>query len=453
MAVNYGSLPFAEQIAFFLAKALIPTERWNDLQREMHDTGFMVAGALKADLLADLKGAMQKAISDGTTLAEFRKDFDKIVAKHGWTGWTGSDSKAGVAWRTRVIYDTNLRSSYQAGRWQQIQAGKIHRPYLIYKHSHAVITPRAEHLAWDGLVVPVDSDWVKTHYPPNGYGCQCTMFALSARDLIRRGKTGPDTPPDDGAYDWTDKKTGEIHTFPVGIQPFWDYTPGASLLVRAQEQIARKLESLPADIAKQLAAVVQQGPAAKYEQAAQALGVKSADYAQREDIAGIVNGALAALADKGLALPDHIRVDEERFLQWEKLLGESLQDAPAAFTASRASRETYLFLRPSDAYWLDAAGEAARQYAKQRWSTGRPDHAVIHEMGHLAHYRHAPASYANLLQVKFTAEQAATASKVGFYAATEPREFVAETFVLLTVGAKIDEDVLKLYRLLGGVLP
>ncbi|EIC29097.1 phage virion morphogenesis protein [Methylomicrobium album] len=40
MGVRYGSLPFKEQIAFWRAKELVPTERWNDLVREQHDTAF-----------------------------------------------------------------------------------------------------------------------------------------------------------------------------------------------------------------------------------------------------------------------------------------------------------------------------------------------------------------------------------------------------------------------------
>lgn len=89
----------------------------------------VVAGAMKLDLLADLKAAVVKGLTQGTTLAEFRKDFDTIVAKH---GWTGSGSEAGVAWRTRLIYETNLRTAWQAGRWAQVQVqeGKARRPYL-----------------------------------------------------------------------------------------------------------------------------------------------------------------------------------------------------------------------------------------------------------------------------------------------------------------------------------
>lgn len=254
MGINYGSLPFREQIDFFLNKIPVPTRRWHDLQREAHDTGFMVAGAMKADLLADLQEAVRKAIEDGVTLREFRQDFDAIVAKRGWTGWTGSDTDAGVAWRTRLIYETNLRNAYNAGRWQQIQAVKKYRPYLIYRHSDSVTTPRPLHLAWDGLVLPVDHPWWQTHAPANGYGCKCSVETLSESDLQKMGKTGPDTAPDDGDYDWTDPKTGETHSFPNGVDPFWDYAPGASVAKRVQEQIERKLPGLPDPIAKQLKA-------------------------------------------------------------------------------------------------------------------------------------------------------------------------------------------------------
>ena len=62
-------LPFAEQIAFFRGKLgrLVPTAKWTDLWQQEHDVAFMVAGAAKADLLADLAEAVDKAIADGET--------------------------------------------------------------------------------------------------------------------------------------------------------------------------------------------------------------------------------------------------------------------------------------------------------------------------------------------------------------------------------------------------
>ncbi len=93
MPVNYGSLPFAEALAFLRGKLNLPTERWDDLTGAAHDRAFVVAGAMQADLLMDLRAAVEKAIEQGTTLETFRQDFKKIVADRGWTGWTGEGSK------------------------------------------------------------------------------------------------------------------------------------------------------------------------------------------------------------------------------------------------------------------------------------------------------------------------------------------------------------------------
>ena len=74
MAVEYKDLPFEEAIAFFRNKVNLPTTRWTDVWKQAHDSAFMVAGAAKADLLNDLRAAVDEAISQGTTLAQFRRD-------------------------------------------------------------------------------------------------------------------------------------------------------------------------------------------------------------------------------------------------------------------------------------------------------------------------------------------------------------------------------------------
>ena len=94
--------PFAEQLDFFRQKLNLPSERWDDIQKAAHDRAFIVAGAMKADLVADLRESIDKSIELGTGLDEFRRDFSKIVQTHGWSGWTGEGSAAGEAWRTRV---------------------------------------------------------------------------------------------------------------------------------------------------------------------------------------------------------------------------------------------------------------------------------------------------------------------------------------------------------------
>ncbi len=162
---TYGGKPFKEAIAFFRQKVNIPTKHWDDLMKSQHAKGFMVAGAMKAELLTDLRGAVDKAISKGTTLAQFRKNFDSIVEKHGWV------YKGGRNWRSKVIFDQNLRSSYMAGRYTQMKDPDVValRPYWQYRHGGSV-NPRHEHLAWHGTTLKHDDPWWDTHYTPNGWG-------------------------------------------------------------------------------------------------------------------------------------------------------------------------------------------------------------------------------------------------------------------------------------------
>lgn len=214
-------LPFDDQISFFRAKVSVPTTAWTDIWQEQHDVAFMVAGAARDDLLADLRAAVDSAIADGTTLAQFRKEFDSIVARHGWAYNGGRD------WRTRVIYETNLATSFAAGEWRQMKEVAELRPYWMYRHSDAVEHPRHKHLEWDGLVLRHDDPWWQTNFPPNGWGCQCYVSTLSPRDLAAMGKSGPDTAP---PLDWEEHTVGpskRVVSAPSGVDPGFAYAPGS----------------------------------------------------------------------------------------------------------------------------------------------------------------------------------------------------------------------------------
>lgn len=245
-AVAYGSLPFSEQIAFFRRKQNVLTESWTDLWQEEHDHAFMVAGANRIDLLVDLRAAVDQAINQGGGIAQFRRDFDQIVAKHGWAYNGGRD------WRTRVIYETNLRTSYAAGRYAQLQAVKADRPYWRYRHSDSVQHPRPMHLAWNGLVLGADDPWWTTHYPPNGWGCKCTVEALNQRDIERLGKRGPDRAPDENPQESTVGARGPAPrtvTTPAGVDPGFGYAPGASAYQALIDQTLSRAAALPAPAA------------------------------------------------------------------------------------------------------------------------------------------------------------------------------------------------------------
>ena len=231
---------FQEQIDFFLAKLNLPSNRWDDIKAAAHDRAFIVAGAQKADLLNDLRAAVDKS-NRGGSIGDFRKDFAAAVQKSGWSGWTGQGTKAGEAWRTRVIYQTNMATSYAAGRWKQLNDPELLkvRPFWRYIHSDSVISPRPQHKAWgdSGLTLPAGHPFWTTHFPPNGWGCQCTVQA------VRAPSNGAATEPPAG-WEAIDPKTGA----PVGIDKGWAYAPGANAQRPLQDLIDAKLINLDAPI-------------------------------------------------------------------------------------------------------------------------------------------------------------------------------------------------------------
>ncbi|MHA7915506.1 PBECR2 nuclease fold domain-containing protein [Alloalcanivorax xenomutans] len=227
-SASYGSVPFQEQIQFFQRKLNVPTNAWTDIYGQENDWAFMVAGANRDALVTDFREAVENAIANGGTLETFRRDFDDIVARHGW------DYNGGREWRSRTIFETNLFSSYQAGRYQQLWENREALPYWQYNHSDAVEHPRELHLAWDGLVLPAGHPWWRTHFPINAWGCQCWVTGLAERDLTDLGKTGPDEAP---TIEWEERVIGQYSPdgprtvrVPAGIDPGFEHAPGRSRL-------------------------------------------------------------------------------------------------------------------------------------------------------------------------------------------------------------------------------
>lgn len=238
-------LPFSEQIDFFKQKLNLPTEHYDDILKSAHDRAFIVAGAAKADLLDDLRKAVDKSIVDGKSIKWFRQNFESIVKQHGWEGWTGSDTKDGRDWRTRVIYNTNVMSSYAAGRYAQLTDPDLLKvaPYWKYVHDDRVLHPRPHHLEWDGLIIHHDDPWWHSHFAPNGWGCRCRVTAVTKREYVG------DIAPDDGT--WVKKdRNGVNHIIPKGIDYGWDYAPGASVAQQSINIHLQKLDNIAWQLAK-----------------------------------------------------------------------------------------------------------------------------------------------------------------------------------------------------------
>lgn len=226
-APQYGDLvKFKEAISYFQDKIKLTSESYKDLQGLIHAKAFTVAGATEIEILNELYTAVDKAISDGETISDFRKRFDKIVDDHGWS------YKGKRGWRTQVIYQNNKNTARAAGRWEQQNRLKERRPYLLYLTA-GDSRVRPDHNRWNYILLPVDHPFWDTHYPPNGYNCRCKVVSLNKRDIARMGLSI--TKPESvnkymQSFKVVDASTGEELDKLPGIDLGWDYNPGKAWL-------------------------------------------------------------------------------------------------------------------------------------------------------------------------------------------------------------------------------
>lgn len=225
--IELKSLPPKEAIAYFRAKGYKISFDWRDMAAEDHSYAFTVAKAMRTDILQDIRGAVDSAIADGTTFEQFRSRLKPVLQEKGWWGrkemtdpLTGEvkEVQLGSSRRLRTIFDTNMRTAYAAGKWEQVQSTKKTHPYLRYL---CVLdnNTRPSHRQWHNVVKHVDDPFWRTHYPPNDYGCRCTVQPLSERRVKALGLEITQGQPVGMPRNYIDKRNGLVLKVPQGIGP------------------------------------------------------------------------------------------------------------------------------------------------------------------------------------------------------------------------------------------
>lgn len=230
---------FSEAINYLSGKLPETTMRSDDLAGAVHAKVFTIAGATNISVVNDMHSALKDALASGGTITSFRKDFDRIVAQHGWA------YKGKRGWRTSIIFNTNMRSAHMAGRWQQLIANADRRPYLQYRTA-GDSRVRPQHRQWNGLIYPITDSFWKTHYPPNGWGCRCTVRAYGQAELDANNLQIAQ--PFQAKNRTIAGKDGQAKDIvPEGIDQGWDHNVGQSWIT-PELALGEKLAKLPLEI-------------------------------------------------------------------------------------------------------------------------------------------------------------------------------------------------------------
>jgi SPP1 gp7 family putative phage head morphogenesis protein len=193
LAYAFG-LPPEKAIEYFKSKGYAITWNWEELWQESHAKAFTVAKAVKLDILQDIRDGIEKALENGTTYQDFAKELTPLLQKKGWWGrkevvdtGTGEVStvQLGSPYRLRTIFDQNIQTAYNVGRFRSQAENVANRPYFQYV---AVMDARTRpaHAALNGRVFRYNDEFWNSFYPPNGWRCRCRVRTLDQENLVAR---------------------------------------------------------------------------------------------------------------------------------------------------------------------------------------------------------------------------------------------------------------------------
>lgn len=219
-------------IAFWQWRTALPYDVLKTLADSARERAFYVTGLAERDAVQTVKDALQAALENGETLADFKARCLEVIESQGW-----HDS------RVETIFRNNMQTAYSAGRYAKMQAVKKYRPYWQY-YTVGDERVRPSHAVLNNEVFPADHPFWADNYPPNGHKCRCGVRTLSERQVEREGLEVNTDMPGDRMY--TDPQTGmEYHVARPGADDGWRGNPGKSWTEDILPLAIEKLDACP----------------------------------------------------------------------------------------------------------------------------------------------------------------------------------------------------------------
>lgn len=362
--IELKPLPHKEAIEYFRSKGFASRlQRFHhlDMWREEHARDFVVAKAVRDDVLQLFQSEIDRVLSEGRTLKQFQADLEPALTRAGWWGrsqmvdpLTGrtEDVQLGSLRRLRTIYDTNMRTAHAAGHWARIQRTKKAFPYLQYIQIERA-SKRHDHERFHDKIWRVDDPiWLRI-YPPNGFFCGCHVVQRTEGWMTRNNRRVSE-PIDLDERPFTNKRTGEVVNIPKGVHPGFDTNPGATWL-----DIRDAVEEITPDLSPERQA---------HERGLlQAVRLRQTAIGRESLVISDEKGETYIMGDAAPDRPDHTSVDDVLALAGDRLSSERLTllhshltDTPLSYndlqTLASPRVASVTAVSPGGALWRARAG-------------------------------------------------------------------------------------------------
>lgn len=188
-------MPPEKAIEHLKSKGLHIGWDWKDTHALAHARSFTIAKMTALDMLCTTKKAIEQAMTDGTGYKGFETTIKPYLISQGWWGETVARNpktghldkvRLGSNRRLKIIYHTNRRTAVMNAKYERMKQETDTHPYWQYS---AVLDKRTRpsHSAKHGVVYRHDDPFWSHSYPPNGFGCRCTVKAITAKQADRVG--------------------------------------------------------------------------------------------------------------------------------------------------------------------------------------------------------------------------------------------------------------------------
>ena len=173
-------VPFVEAIEDLLSREPRLAESAAEVSR-LYSWGkvFALARSASINLTRRVQAELSLLLAEGKGAERTREELQNIAADeaHDWT----------VAYAS-TVYRTNVSNAYNIGRIEQAKADEVREivPALEYVTMEDERV-RPNHWAANGFLAPVDDPAWRTHRPPQGFQCRCSLRHVSVFELQRRG--------------------------------------------------------------------------------------------------------------------------------------------------------------------------------------------------------------------------------------------------------------------------
>ncbi|TEY01274.1 phage minor head protein [Campylobacter sp. US33a] len=189
---------------------------YDEIMCETHNKVFTIAKLNDLNLLKDIQNSLILALKNGDKFETWKKQIIPKLKAKGWFGdkvevinpKTGEvkNIKVGTS-RLKKVFETNMRIAKAQSQWENIlQSNKEYVRWVSLLHGNR----RQNHIALHGMILRKDDPfWIKNR-PPCGYGCKCSLQAVSNNELkLYNWKLSKQVPQDvaDKNFDY-DKNLG-----------------------------------------------------------------------------------------------------------------------------------------------------------------------------------------------------------------------------------------------------